>query len=206
VFGRKQEQRSHRQQLMDELMESYGHLKLAAGHVAGGTAEKLTPTYDRAQDAANRRWSTTLDAFMPLYEQMRDGAANARKGHEVHQKKRWPVLVGLLAAGTAVGAAGAVIARRRRAAAQWDEYDPMPAVTGSPYGADPHAGHKVAAGAASVADSVSSNAGKIADSLHDRSGVKDDGGRLTGMAESKAADAADKVSDKAKDAADKHKH
>lgn len=203
MFGRKQEQRSHRRRLMDELKESYGHLKLAAGHVAGGTAEKLTPTYDRAHDAANRRWSTTRAALAPLYEQLREGAANARKEHEAHKKKRWPVLVGLLTAGAAIGAAGAVIARRRRGAAQWDEYDPMPSVTGTPYGTDPHAGHKVAAGAASVADSVSSSAGKIADSLHERSGTKD-GSRPTGiagMAESKTADAADRLSDKAGDKA-----
>ena len=173
VFGRRQEQRSHRQQLMDELMESYGHLRLAAAHVAGGTAEKLTPTYDRAQGAANRGWSTTRDAFAPLYEQMREGAANARKEHEVHKKKRWPVLVGLLAAGAAAGAAGAVVARRRQAAEQWDEYDPMPAVSGTSYGSDANVGHKVTSGAASVADSVSSGAGKIADTLHERAGDKD---------------------------------
>lgn len=183
VFGRKQEQRSHRQQLMDELVESYDHLKLAAAHVAGGTAEKLTPTYDRAQGAANRSWSTTRDAFAPLYEQMREGAANARKEHEVQQKKkRWPVLVGLLAAGAAAGAAGAVVARRRQNAAQWDEYDPMPAVTGTSYGSEANVGHKVTAGAASVADSVSSGAGKIADTLHERAGDKDSTTRPTGIA------------------------
>lgn len=210
MFGRKQEQRSHRQRLMDELMESYGHLKLAAGHVAGGTAEKLTPPYDRAHEMANRRIAMTAEAFMPLYEQMREGAANARKEHAVHQKKkRWPMLVGLLAAGTALGAVGAAIARRRRAAAQWDEYDPMPAVSGNPYGADSQANHKASTAAASAAGHVSSSAGKVADSLRERAGGKDDDSRPTGiagMAESKAADAADKVSGKAADIADKPNH
>lgn len=176
MFGRKQ-RRTHRQQLMDELAESYGHLKLAAGHLSGGASESVAPTYARARDAANRGWVTTRGAFVPLYEQMRDGAANARREFDVPstKKSRWPVLVGLLAAGAAVGAAGAVVARRRRAAAEWDEYDPMPAVT-SRYGSDSSgdskvssAANKVSHGAASMADSVSAQASKLADSLHDRS-------------------------------------
>jgi hypothetical protein len=187
VFGRRHEARTHRQRLLDELAESYSHLKLAAGHAAGGAAERLTPPYDRAQEAANRRWGATLETLAPLYEQMREGAANARREHGVRKKKRWPLLVGLLAAGTAAGAVGAIVARRRRDAAQWDEYDPMPAVSGTNYGDNPHAGHRVTSGAASVADSVSAQAGKIADSLHERSGQgsansNKDGTRPTGLA------------------------
>jgi hypothetical protein len=103
---------------------------------------------------------------------MREGAANARKEHEVKRNK-WPVLVGLLAAGAAAGAAGAIVARRRRAAAQWDEYDPMPGLSESAYGEGqdrgPAATQKVASGAATVAESVSTQASKIADSLHEKS-------------------------------------
>jgi hypothetical protein len=166
VFGRKK-QRSHTSRLMDELSESYGHLRMAAGHAAGGAAERLTPRYDRARTAARRRWSTTKDTFTPLYVQMREGAANARKEHKVKRNK-WPVVVGILAAGAAAGAAGAVIARRRRAVAQWDEYDPMPSLAEPVYG-EPKAGgatQKVTASAASVADTVSTQASKLADSLH----------------------------------------
>jgi len=196
VFGRKQ-QRTQTQLLMDELAESYGHLKSAAGHVAGGTAEKLTPPYDRARNAASRSWYTTKDAFAPLYEQMREGAANARKEQQV-KKNRWPVLVGLLAAGAAVGAAGAMVARRRRTAAQWDEYDPMPAVSDASYGsptssstaASKMAGatDKVTASAANVAESVSSQAGKVADSLHEKSSGR---GSMSDKAARKASDIAD---------------
>jgi len=196
VFGRKQ-QRTQTQLLMDELAESYGHLKSAAGHVAGGTAEKLTPPYDKARNAANRGWYTTKDAFAPLYVQMREGAANARKEQQV-KKNRWPVLVGLLAAGAAVGAAGAMVARRRRTAAQWDEYDPMPAVSDASYGsstgsstsASKMAGatDKVTASAANVAESVSSQAGKVADSLHEKSSGR---GSMSDKAARKASDIAD---------------
>ena len=80
--------------------------------------------------------------------------------------------MGLLAAGAAVGAAGAIVARRRRAAAEWDDYDPMTAMDEAQYGGEkPSPGKKVTAGAASVADSVSSQAGKLADTLHEKSGT-----------------------------------
>jgi hypothetical protein len=197
VFGRKQQQRTQTQLLMDELAETYGHLKSAAGHVAGGTAEKLTPPYDRARNAASRSWYTTKDAFAPLYVQMREGAANARKEQEV-KKNRWPVLVGLLAAGAAVGAAGAVVARRRRSAAQWDEYDPMPAVSDMSYGSSTSsstaaskmasATDKVTATAANAAESVSSQAGKVADSLHEKSSGR---GSMSDKTARKAGDVAD---------------
>jgi hypothetical protein len=175
VFGRRQAKRTHKQQLMEELMESYGHLRLAAGHVAGGAAEKVTPAYDRARSMATDRWGTTKESLAPLYEQVREGAANARKEIRVSKKrKKWPIVVGILAAGAAAGACGAMVARRRRAAAQWDEYDPVPPLDEAGYGTE-KVSKKMTAGAAAVADSVSSGAGKVADSLHNkgRSGRRD---------------------------------
>jgi hypothetical protein len=170
VFGRKPP-RTQMEQMMNEMAESYSHLKQAAGHVAGGTAERLTPRYDRARNAASRGWSTTKGAFSPLYLQMQEGAANARREQQVSKKNRWPALAGLLAAGAAVGAAGAMVVRRRRAASQWDEYEPLPGATDTPYGESKvsTAASKVSAGAASVADSVSAQAGKLAGSLHEKS-------------------------------------
>jgi len=170
VIGRSKS-RTHSEQLMDELSQSYGHLKLAAAHAAGGAAERMTPGYDKARVVAARRWNTTKGTFNPLYEQIREGAANARKKPEPEMKRnKWPVVVGLVAAGAAAGAAGAMIARRRRVASQWDEYDPVPSLEESPYGEPKSsATHRVTAGAASVADSVSAQAGKLADSLHERS-------------------------------------
>jgi hypothetical protein len=144
---------------------------MAAGHVAGGPAEKLTPPYDKARGAASRSWNTTRDTFNPLYQQMREGAANARREQEMSRKNRWPVLVGLLAAGAAVGAAGAMVARRRRAAAEWEDYDPMRSIDDAYHSVEPKltSTQKVTAGAATMADSVSAQAGKIADSLHEKS-------------------------------------
>ena len=192
MFGRKRA-RTHTEQLLDELAESYGHLKMAAGHAAGGAAEKVTPPYDRARNVAARGWYTTKDAFTPLYEQMKDGAANARKEYQVSKKKRWPALFGLLAAGAAVGAVGAMVARRRRAASQWDSYEPLPAIDDLGYGSDESGkmspAKKVTAGAASVADSVSSGAGKIADSLHEKSGRSDNKGTFAPFADEGSEDA-----------------
>jgi len=173
VFGRSKS-RTHSEQLMDELSQSYGHLKMAAAHAAGGAAERVTPSYDKARVMAARRWNTTKGTFSPLYDQMREGAANARgtNGRREPEMKRnkWPVVIGLVAAGAAAGAAGAMIARRRRVAAQWDEYDPMPSLEESPYGEHKSStSQRVTAGAASVADSVSAQAGKLADNLHERS-------------------------------------
>jgi hypothetical protein len=173
MFGRGKPAPSHKEQLLDELAQSYGHLKLAAGHVAGGAAEKATPGYDKARNVATRGWGTTKDAFSPLYEQMRQGAANARREYVVVEKKnRWPMLVGLLAAGAAVGAAGAMVARRRRNAT-WDEYEPMPDEDEFGFGTSESderasATAKVSKGAASVADKLSAQAGKVADSMHDK--------------------------------------
>lgn len=170
--------RSHSQQVKDELTQSYEHLMLAAGHAAGGAAEMMTPPYDKARTVATRGWGTTRGALGPLYEQIRDGAANARKGNgnvvvvETRKKSRWPMLAGLLAAGAAVGAAGAIAARRRRAASEWDEYEPLGGID-SGYGMGESKGSatsKLSKGAASVAGSVSSGASKLADSLHSRSG------------------------------------
>jgi hypothetical protein len=82
-------------------------------------------------------------------------------------------LVGLLAAGAVVGAVGAMFARRRRTISQFSQYDPgiddigfadSAAETG-PISATTK---KVAAGAAAVAETVSSQAGRIAETLHER--------------------------------------
>jgi hypothetical protein len=172
MFGRGKPSPSHKEQMLDELAQSYGHLKLAAGHVAGGTAETFTPGFDKARNSASRGWGTTKGAFAPLYEQVRQGAANARKEYVVVEKKKnpWPVLMGLAAIGAAVGMTGAVISKRRRAAS-WEEFEPMPEDDEFGYGtAETTSGsNKVSQGAASVADKLSAQAGKVADSLQSRS-------------------------------------
>src|SRR5690606_39030799 len=80
VFGHKQEQRTHRQQFMNEFNQGVGALRRAAGHFALGTAERLNPTYERARSMAGRGWGTTRDTINPIYQSLRDTASQARPG------------------------------------------------------------------------------------------------------------------------------
>jgi hypothetical protein len=135
MFRRRQAQ-THRRQMRNELVESLTHLRLAASHGASGTAGYLGPRYDSAKKsaksagksagpAARRANRVTAAAVVPF---IAAAGRNARKGkakamRQETNTRRWPmVLGGLLAAGAAVGAAGAVIARRRANRDQWEEY------------------------------------------------------------------------------------
>jgi hypothetical protein len=206
VFGRIAP-KTHSEQMRDELVDAYGHLKMAAAHAAGASAERVTPTYDKARVVATKGLVSTKDAFAPLYETMREGAKNARAKAErelADNRRTWPVLVGFLVAGAAIGAAAAMIARRRRLARQWEEYEPSAlddtrddATAGMRDAADAASGKvsaatkKVTAGAAAVADSVSAQAGKLADTLHEKAGTS----------ARSAADAAGDLAEKAADGA-----
>jgi hypothetical protein len=174
---------THRQQFMSEISVSAGALRRAAGHLALGTAERLTPTYDRARYAAQRGWVNTQASLKPVYRQMQESAIQARMNRPTKRelarrnRSRMRSFASLLAAGAAVGAAGAAVARRRRAhQAEWEEYDPVTGETrymGSRYADESRYGHKstrerVTAGAASMADNLSSRAGRMADALHER--------------------------------------
>lgn len=218
MFGHRQKQQTHRQQFMDELNQGVGALRRAAGHFALGTAEHMGPTYDRARAAANRGWDSTRDTLNPMYHSMRERAMQGRSmggpqelaraaarwrgmgmgGAKAKPKShgRMRGLVSLLAAGAAVGAAGAAVARRRRnQLAEWEEYDPMTGETRyygehSRYGDESAYGsrstrERMASGAASMADSLSDRAGRIADSLHERSAQMHE--RSGGPADSPAA-------------------
>jgi hypothetical protein len=86
-----------------------------------------------------RGWGSTAATLAPLAAAYRVGAADAtaaalklkrkaqpgKKGKSV-SNRRSGMLMGLLAAGVALGAAGAMMARKRRQ--QWSEYDPSAAL------------------------------------------------------------------------------
>lgn len=202
MFGRKhaQQSQSHAQQFRNEFGESMSALRRAAGHLAHGTAERLSPTYDRARHLAGRGMASTRETVSPMYRKMREGGMKMREGgmkmrgggmkmreggmgmramrphkakKEAAKRSRMRTLRRLLMTGAAVGAASAAIARRRRQQAEWAEYEPMAGFDESRYAESKYgqrsAKQKVAAGAASVADSLSDRAGRIADTLHDRS-------------------------------------
>lgn len=176
MFGRKHapHMQTHRQQFMNELGQSFSALRRAAGHAAQGTAERFSPTYDRARHMAGKRLESTRQTVSPMYRQMREGASNMRpmRGRrdkkEAEKHSRMRMLRGLLVTGAAVGAASAAVARRRRQQAEWAEYEPT-GFDESRYAEGQSPKQKVAAGAATMADTLSSRAGRIADTLHERS-------------------------------------
>ncbi|GAA4678944.1 hypothetical protein Prum_043540 [Phytohabitans rumicis] len=139
--------RKTRSQLVKaELGESFDHFMQAATHAAGGVGATMGPRtadgVDRVKSAASQGWESTMAALAPLAVAALDGAREAgrttrkagSKARSVTTKKesrmsrnRWPMLAGLLAAGAAVGAAGALVMRRRKQQ-QWQEYDPNKAI------------------------------------------------------------------------------
>jgi ElaB/YqjD/DUF883 family membrane-anchored ribosome-binding protein len=130
--------------MRSELGEGFDHLKQAAAHAAGSISDNVAPRVMMARDytkpvklrdAAMSGLDTTMTALAPLAAMARDGASQAQKmparqmkmlrarfGHQPPPRRRWPMLLGLLVAGTAVGAAGAAVLRRRRQH-RWDEFD-----------------------------------------------------------------------------------
>jgi hypothetical protein len=137
--------------MRDELGESFEHFRLAVGHAAGGAANLVGPRYGSAKREvlpglrkANRATAATVvplalaarsgvrSGWRGTARQAEQAAKAARKSaykgkaklmREEPRMRRWPMMLGgLLAAGAVVGAAGALIARRRANRDQWEEY------------------------------------------------------------------------------------
>ncbi|MET7418088.1 hypothetical protein [Dactylosporangium sp. NPDC005555] len=135
VFGRR-EVKTHRRLMQEELGESLGHLRMAAAHAADGASGALVPRVENARKAVKPGISKASDAAGTILVIARDRSRQAgrqaekmgRKGkakmmkNESRNSRRWPMAIGgLLMAGAAVGAATALM-RRRRANQTWDEY------------------------------------------------------------------------------------
>ncbi len=130
MLGLGRKTRSER--LRDELGASWEHLVQAASLAANGVGSTVGPQTTKVRLAAGRGWGNTI---APLATAYRAGAADARaaalkqskskhgrKGNQM-SGRRVGMLIGLLAAGAAVGAASALVVRRRRRQ-QWSEYEP----------------------------------------------------------------------------------
>jgi hypothetical protein len=146
--------RTRSQQVKAELGESFDHFMQAATHAAGGVGATMGPKaadgMHRVKESASHGWESTIAAFAPLAAAAAEGAREAgrttkRAGRKARRtgatkmravsptkesrmsRNRWPMLAGMLAVGAAVGAAGALVMRRRKQQ-QWQEYDPSHAM------------------------------------------------------------------------------
>ncbi|HEU4421587.1 MAG TPA: hypothetical protein VFR67_03490 [Pilimelia sp.] len=181
---------SRAQLAKEELNESFDHLVQAATHMAGGAGatmgprvgqarDLMSPATGRMRDTASHGWEATMAALAPLAAAARDGAREAgktaktnAKNVRVRRKKesrmsrnRWPMLAVLLATGAAVGAAGALIIRRRNRE-QWEEYGPsrtLDSAAETTRDAVDRAADSVSSGAGTAAAKVSSTAKSTAD-------------------------------------------
>ncbi|GAA3229699.1 hypothetical protein ACFO1B_26220 [Dactylosporangium siamense] len=133
VFGRR-EVKTHRRLMQEELGESLGHLRMAAAHAADGASGALAPRVENARNAVKPGLAKAGGAAGTILIIARDRSRQASKQAEKigrkgkakmtknESRRRWPMAVGgLLMAGAAVGAATALM-RRRRANQAWDEY------------------------------------------------------------------------------------
>jgi len=128
------------EKMRSELGESWEHFLAAATLAANGVGKSVGPRATAVKTATARSWESTAAALAPLAAAYREGAADAtaatlklkkkaekgKKGKSV-SNKRTGMLIGLLAAGVALGAAGALVVRRRRQQ-QWSEYEPTGAL------------------------------------------------------------------------------
>ncbi|BCJ71614.1 hypothetical protein CS0771_11580 [Catellatospora sp. IY07-71] len=127
--------------MRDEMGQSWEHFLQAATHAAGGVGASFGPTTGRMRRATSRGVDSTMTTLAPLVAAYREGAADAmkssqkayakaakkKKGAHVSRGGNTGMLIGLLAAGAAVGIAGALVMKRRRQQ-QWSEYDPSQAL------------------------------------------------------------------------------
>jgi hypothetical protein len=125
VFRRRQV-KTHTRLAREELTEGFGHLRMAAAHAADGAAGALAPRVDAARKAVKPGITKASGAVVGMALMAPAGAKRlARRGKKKETGmagKRWPMMIGgLLATGVAVGAASAML-RRRRSRNAWDEY------------------------------------------------------------------------------------
>jgi hypothetical protein len=118
--------------MRDELGESLDHLRMAAAHAADGASGALAPRVDAARKAVrpglDRARGVAMGGMETAIVVARNRSRQAgrkaekmgRKGkskmmrNEAGSSRRWPAMIGgLLVAGAAVGAASAMLRRRR---------------------------------------------------------------------------------------------
>jgi hypothetical protein len=121
VFSLGLRRKTHGQIARAELGESFDHFRQAATHAATGMGETLGPLATAAATSARQAGDAARRAKAKNLTLM------TKKKESRMSRKRWPMLAGMLVAGAAVGAVGALVMRRRRQH-EWEEYDPTRAI------------------------------------------------------------------------------
>jgi hypothetical protein len=132
--------------MREELSQSFEHLRFAAAHAATGAANTIAPRFDAARAAVKpglrKARGKTSDGVDPVFGAARSTTRQAKglarkstarvtKKESAMAGRRWPVVIsGLVVAGAAAGAIGALV-KRRRAQRSWDEYDSTRSTTGN---------------------------------------------------------------------------
>jgi hypothetical protein len=137
---RRRQVKNHRTLMRDELGESFDHFRMAVIHAKDGTASHMGPRISATRQSVaptlRKASGATVASVGPLALAARKSAKSgvrqaeraARTGRaklmrEEPRVRRWPkIMGGLLVAGAAVGAAGALVARRRANRSRWEEY------------------------------------------------------------------------------------
>jgi hypothetical protein len=135
VFGSGRRPTKTRSELFrDEVGKTIDHMRQAAMHGADGLGTAMAPRMEAARSMAKGTAASALAQLAAARQQgtqqVTDAARRAspmmrrqkKRAQEMADKKRGYRLTGLLAAGAAVGAVGALIARRRRQTS-WEVYD-----------------------------------------------------------------------------------
>lgn len=189
--------------LRGELGESLGHLRKAATHAAGEVGHQARSAAARGSVAA--AGAVASRASVQNLRKVRN--LRKRKREREMARKRGFMLAGLLAAGAAVGAVGALVSRRRRQPS-WEEYDTGSAAEKA-RGAKESALDAAATGADRAAGTVSATADKVA-AKADQAAAKGDRTASTVAAKAdqaaakgdRAAAGVEKAADKVSGAAD----
>jgi hypothetical protein len=132
--------------MREELSQSFEHLRYAAAHAATGAANTIAPRFDAARAAVKpglrKARGKTSDGVDTVFGAARSTTRQAKglarrstarvtKKESAMAGRRWPVVIGgLMVAGAAAGAVGALV-KRRRAQRSWDEYDSTRSTTGN---------------------------------------------------------------------------
>jgi hypothetical protein len=118
---RRQQVRSHSDLMREEFGEGFDHLRMAAAHAAGTAAGLIAPRLDIMRERLEPSFDKSKNMARESARRANKVARRATGKKEARMAKRWPMVVGgLMVAGVAAGAVGALLSRRRQR--RWNDY------------------------------------------------------------------------------------